>query len=74
MKQNELECPLCAEDNACAVVSGQKVSDCWCHQQTFSDRRHFAHLSINEHQCLCQACVKQMNKSEGNNSDTDKES
>ncbi|WP_298776663.1 cysteine-rich CWC family protein [uncultured Shewanella sp.] len=70
MKPNELECPLCARNNECAVVSGQKVSDCWCHQQSFPIQSGFSHLGINDHQCLCQSCVKQMNKVEENRSQT----
>ncbi|MCL1126918.1 cysteine-rich CWC family protein [Shewanella surugensis] len=67
MKLNELECPLCAKENECAVFSGQKVSDCWCHQQSFPEPSGLSHLSINAHQCLCQSCVKQMHKVGENN-------
>ncbi len=65
MRPIELECPLCAKNNECAVVVGQKVSDCWCHQQCFSKSSRPSLLANNTHQCVCQSCLKQMSKTDG---------
>lgn len=53
-------CPLCGENNQCAVTLGQDPSTCWCHQpEIVIDKTLLAKIpqAARGKACICQQCV-----------------
>jgi hypothetical protein len=58
-KNIDKHCPLCGEENICAVSMGKTIEECWCNNENISA------MAINEipesekfKRCLCQACAR----------------
>ncbi|MCL1078297.1 hypothetical protein D5R81_10245 [Parashewanella spongiae] len=53
-------CPLCRENNKCAVSQGGSLDECWCSNQSmsygnFTDEQSEV-VKINPLSCICQSC------------------
>ncbi|QLE84132.1 MULTISPECIES: cysteine-rich CWC family protein [Shewanella] len=53
-------CPLCQQDNRCALTQQQPAAQCWCMQQTFPAKATLAGRNLPSQQCLCQSCVQRL--------------
>ncbi|MFT7406034.1 cysteine-rich CWC family protein [Zhongshania sp.] len=50
-------CPLCEQDNQCAVAAGNKPSNCWCMAVKIEQQaQHRANTIDGKKRCLCQQC------------------
>lgn len=53
-------CPLCSENNQCAVTLGQDPSTCWCHQpEIVIDKTLLIKIpqAARGKACICPQCV-----------------
>ncbi|MEX1664938.1 cysteine-rich CWC family protein [Zhongshania arctica] len=50
-------CPLCEQDNQCAVAAGNESSNCWCMAVKIDQQaKNRANTGDCEKRCLCQQC------------------
>ncbi len=56
-----IACPLCQQDNNCAVSQGLSLAECWCQNENlvFDKLTHeqVAVVKINPLSCICQSCA-----------------
>ncbi|WP_430461882.1 cysteine-rich CWC family protein [Thalassolituus sp. LLYu03] len=55
-----LRCPLCGEDNQCAVAAGDEATSCWCFAPGLTTPAALlAQIppEARNRQCVCAACV-----------------
>ncbi|WP_159239072.1 cysteine-rich CWC family protein [Zhongshania aliphaticivorans] len=54
---NPMRCPLCEQENQCAVAAGSEPSRCWCMTTKIDEQaKRRAASSGTEKRCLCQQC------------------
>ncbi|MFK8047768.1 MAG: cysteine-rich CWC family protein [Halioglobus sp.] len=57
---SESNCPLCGEQNLCAMSAGQELSDCWCKNVEFNpDTLLAVPAKMQGKVCICKACAMQ---------------
>jgi len=49
-------CPLCGNDNQCAIAGGRPVEDCWCWSATIDAQARTKAAATANERCLCPAC------------------
>ncbi|UGB29377.1 cysteine-rich CWC family protein [Metabacillus sp. B2-18] len=54
------KCPLCQNDNQCAISKGQQPKTCWCMTASFPQKL-LATTSF-EDSCICKKCVNDYEK------------
>jgi hypothetical protein len=53
-------CPLCEQDNRCALSADRNAGNCWCQQQQFSQQLvKQANATSEQPRCICQRCAEQ---------------
>ncbi|MDF1693055.1 MAG: cysteine-rich CWC family protein [Zhongshania sp.] len=51
------QCPLCGQDNQCAVAAGSEPSNCWCMAATLDTAaKQQAASMAGPQRCICAAC------------------
>lgn len=61
MEVRKKYCPLCGNENDCAVLKGEDASTCWC-QQVHIAKELLAKIPEDKiGSCLCQDCVAHFN-------------
>ncbi|PIQ01799.1 MAG: hypothetical protein COW76_03245 [Shewanella sp. CG18_big_fil_WC_8_21_14_2_50_42_11] len=60
-------CPLCQQDNACAMEQGLAIDACWCAKQTVDMPSVIAQFNatssgvdLPNNQCVCQSCMAKL--------------
>ncbi|WP_080835982.1 cysteine-rich CWC family protein [Cohnella massiliensis] len=57
---NPAECPLCGQQNRCAVHAGKPIEDCWCKKVSIPKAlRDRIPPEKRAKACICRACVEQ---------------
>ncbi|WP_078379861.1 cysteine-rich CWC family protein [Sutcliffiella halmapala] len=51
-----LKCPVCKEENNCAVAKKEEPTSCWCMKVTIP-KELLEKASIKDH-CICEKCVE----------------
>jgi hypothetical protein len=60
MADQQQLCPLCEQDNLCAMSIDRNASSCWCQQQQFSEQLvSQAKAASEQPRCICQRCAEQ---------------
>jgi hypothetical protein len=54
---DSMRCPLCEQDNQCAVAAGREASSCWCMSTTINEeaKQRAANIGADK-RCLCRQC------------------
>lgn len=55
------ECPMCKEDNGCAIENGDKPESCWCMSVTMAQQL-LEKAASDKSTCICQTCVDEWNE------------
>jgi hypothetical protein len=55
------ECPLCRENNHCAIEAGEEPETCWCMSVAIPPQLLEAD-STNKEVCICQKCIEKYKK------------
>jgi len=53
-------CPLCQRQNACAVIEGKELKDCWCNHTTFPPKEVVKGEAPELKACICQSCIAKL--------------
>jgi hypothetical protein len=53
------KCPLCGEQNQCAIAAGKRHESCWCMSATM-DPKALAAIPVEAHGkvCICPRCAR----------------
>ena len=54
--QTEKQCPLCGQDNQCAVAAGDPPETCWCFSAQLDTGAKEKAAAITAAQCVCPSC------------------
>ncbi|MGM0873467.1 MAG: cysteine-rich CWC family protein [Bacillota bacterium] len=55
------KCPLCNEENNCAITEGEKPESCWCMKVSIS-KQLLENISLGGNDCICKKCIDALNK------------
>lgn len=55
-------CPLCQQSNACAVLEGGDIADCWCNSVSFPPKSSLDTTDLTASACICRDCIEKMNQ------------
>lgn len=53
-------CPLCQRQNACAVIEGKELKDCWCNHTTFPSKKVVEEEALELKGCICEKCIAKL--------------
>jgi len=53
-------CPLCQRQNACVVIEGKELKDCWCNHTTFPSKEVVEAGALDLKACICQSCIAKL--------------
>ena len=56
-KSQALTCPLCQQQNTCAVSTGEAIDTCWCQAIVFPPKSSLIEIQLDANACICLTCL-----------------